>query len=199
MDSFGSTAMKNQENDLLGIWQRIESVLNNHVPETASTLSPPATDDQIRELEIAIGLMLPDDFRNSLKVHNGQIDPGKLHSFTYEGVFLDTKGIADTWKMLTDLDEGFRQRETNWDTHGHVEWWNRHWIPYTDANGDSLCINMNPTAERRGEIVCFVHDNPHEPGIAPSFGQWLETLASRLENHEFKVNEYGRLELEIPG
>ena len=75
-----------------------------------------------------------------------------------------------------------------------------HWIPYTIGNGDCLCINTNPDVRPNGnfgEIICHVHDNPHEPGIASSYGAWLDNLAQRLENQEFTVDEYGDLYLDI--
>jgi cell wall assembly regulator SMI1 len=171
------------------------------VPETALTLARPATDQEIDDLQTAIGLTFPGEFCQSLRVHNGQDDPTGCHRFFIEGLLADTKQIAETWRMLTDLDEDFRQRETNWDTHGHGEWWNCHWVPFTIGDGDCLCINLNPQVRPGstfGEIVCHVHDNPHGPGIAASYGAWLQRLAQRLENGEFTVNEYGYLDLNIP-
>jgi cell wall assembly regulator SMI1 len=171
-------------------WTRIERILRKHAPETALTLARPATDQEIDDLRKAIGLTLPGEFCQSLRVHNGQDDPTGCHRFFIEGLLADTKQIAEAWRMLTDLDEDFRQREPNWDTHGHGEWWNRHWVPFTIGDGDCLCINLNPQVRPGGtfgEIVCHVHDNPHEPGIAASYGAWLQRLAQRLENGEFTI------------
>jgi cell wall assembly regulator SMI1 len=182
-------------------WTRIERVLRERVPDTALTLAPPATDEEIDDLQRAINLTLPPEFCQSLRIHNGQNDPTRCHGFFIEGLLASTKQIAETWRMLTDLDEQFRQRETNWDTHGHGEWWNGHWVPFTIGDGDCLCINLNPQVRSGGtlgEIVCHVHDNPHESGIAASYGAWLQRLAERLEDGEFTINEYRRLDLNIP-
>jgi cell wall assembly regulator SMI1 len=170
------------------------------VPDTARTLAQPATDQEIDDLQAAIGLFLPAEFRESHKVHNGQDDPTRCHHFFTEGLLASTKQIAETWRMLTEIDEGFRQREPDWDTHGHGEWWNRHWVPFTIGEGDCLCINLNPQVRPGGtfgEIVCHVHDNPHEPGIAISYSAWLHRLAQRLERGEFTINQYGYLDLNI--
>jgi len=43
--------------------------------------------------------------------------------------------------------------------------------------------------------VCHEHDNPHEPGIAISYGAWLQRLAQMLENGEFTIDEYGYLNI----
>jgi cell wall assembly regulator SMI1 len=56
--------------DVAQTWTRIEQVLQKHVPDTARTLAGPATDEDIAELQAAIGLILPTDFCQSLKVHN---------------------------------------------------------------------------------------------------------------------------------
>lgn len=183
--------------DIRSVWTRIEQVLEQQVPETARTLAPPATDQEIAQLEEVLGLALPEDFIESLRVHNGQNDSSRCHTFIIEGLLASAAQIAETWRMLTELDDGFRQRETNWDTHGHGEWWNRKWVPFTIGDGDCLCINLNPQASI-GEILCHVHDSCHEPGIAVSYAAWLQELAQRLENGEFTVNEYGYLDLNIP-
>src|SRR6266851_8298885 len=115
--------MQATASEIAAIWTRIECVLHQHVPDTASTLARAATDREIADLQAAIGLVLPEDFRQSLELHNGQDDPTRCHSFTIEGLLARTNQIAETWRMLTDLDEGFRQQEANWDSHSRGEWW----------------------------------------------------------------------------
>lgn len=183
------------------IWTRIERVLECHVPETAATLAPPATEDEIAEAETATGLKFPTDLIASLKIHNGQNDPSCCHSFINEGLLASTQQIAETWRMLSDLEEEFHQSDQNWNALEHDEWWNRHWIPFTYGDGDCLCVNLNPhvrTGGQFGEIVCHIHDNPHEAGIALSYSEWLGNLARRLENHEFNIDEHGFLTLNTP-
>jgi cell wall assembly regulator SMI1 len=187
--------------DIREIWTRIERALAQHVPETAATLAPPASDEEIAELEAAIGLHLPDDYRQSLRVHNGQIDPTKCHHLTIEGLLATTKQVADTWRMLTEIDDGFRRREPNWDDPQRGAWWDRRWVPFTIGDGDCLCINLNPVVGRGGqfgEVVCHLNSNPHEPGIAASYGDWLSAVATKLEREDFVINEWGLLELFVP-
>jgi len=193
--------MPSARDDIPAIWARIAGVLERHVPHTARTLAHPATDREIAGLESAIGLELPTDFRQSLKTHNGQDDPTECHSFIIGSLFASTSQIAERWRLLTDVDERFRQEEPDWDAPDHGVWWNRHWVPFTiDSSGDSLCINLNPEVRPGGtfgEIVCHLHDSPHEPQGAPSYGAWLERLAQRLENGEFTIDD-GYLYLDLP-
>lgn len=185
--------------DVREFWRRIETILLEYAPETAKTVASPATEREIEELEQLVGLVLPETFKQSLRVHNGQNDPTKCHSFTGEGILLNAREIGQAWKTLSELDEDFRKKESGWDTHGFGAWWSRNWVPFTDSDGDSLCLNLSPQLGNRiGEVIAFIHDNPHEPGIAPSFVDWLESLAVRLEKGEFTVED-GYLLLNIPG
>src|SRR5436190_21108144 len=86
-----------------GIWRRIERVLADAVPETFATLAPPAGDADIAFVERAIGARLPADLAASLRVHNGQADPSRLHIVAPYWLLMGTAEIAETWRMLTDI------------------------------------------------------------------------------------------------
>jgi len=164
-------------------WKRIEDVLLAHAADAAKTLAEPATAEQISELERVLGYSLPESLTASLRIHNGQNDALRLHSFSKEGMFLSTREIAETWSMLT------QENGT-----AATNWWSPRWIPVVQADGSALCINMEfggPGGE--GEVIGFVHDSSYEAGVAPSFEKWLETLAGQLESGDFKVDEYGYL------
>src|SRR5262245_44851941 len=121
------------------LWKRIERVLQQHAPETAATLAPPATDQQIEVLEAAIGQPLPLDLRDSLKVHDGQRDPTRCHAFCGEGMLLSVAEIADRWKMVTEIDEDNRFSAAP----GQGSWWKISCIPFTDAEGNMFCVDMD--------------------------------------------------------
>lgn len=179
------------------LWQRVERFLQTHSPDTAATLAPATSDQEIAALEEAIGLTLPRTFRESLKVHNGQDDPTHSRAFTSEGLLLSTAAIAERWKMLTEIDEGERSRGRP----GYGQWWKTTCIPFTDAEGNMLCIDIDPGLnDRAGEVVCHVHDGEIERGIAASYRGWLSSLVDRLEAGHFQIDDYGRLWLdnEVP-
>jgi cell wall assembly regulator SMI1 len=174
------------------LWRRIEGALQAHVPETAKTLAPPATEPEIADLERAIHLNLPRDLRTSLAIHNGQIDPTRCHAFAREGILLDTRKIADRWTMITEIEETEGVRRAP----GQGPWWKRSCIPFTDAEGNMLCVDMDPALGNRiGELVCHVHDGEIERGLGACFGDWLASLAERLEAGQFRIDDYGYLRL----
>ena len=175
------------------LWRRIERVLQQHAPETAATIAPPATDQEIESLEAAICLTLPVALRASLNVHNGQLDPTRCHAFCGEGILLGTSEIADRWKMVTEIEEDNRFSAAP----GQGPWWKTTCIPFTDAEGDMLCVDMDPAlGDRTGEVVCHVHDSEIERGLGASYEAWLSSVAARLEAGRFRVDDYGYLWLE---
>lgn len=178
---------------ILDLWRRIERVLEQHAPETAATLAPPATDQDINVLEAAINQPLPADLRASLKVHNGQRDPTRCHAFCGEGMLLATTEIADRWKMVTEIDEDNRFSAAP----GQGPWWKTTCIPFTDAEGNMLCVDMDSSlAGRTGEVVCHVHDSEIERGLGDSYKVWLSSLAERLDAGRFRIDDYGYLWLD---
>lgn len=46
--------------------------LSQHWPDGLKDLGPPATDEEIRNLETTLGVSLPRDFVEFLRIHNGQ-------------------------------------------------------------------------------------------------------------------------------
>jgi cell wall assembly regulator SMI1 len=175
------------------LWQRIERVLKQHAPETAGTLAPPATDQEIDALEAAICQTLPTDLRASLKIHNGQRDPSRCHAFCGEGMLLTTAEIADRWNIVTEIDEDVRFSAAP----GRGPWWKKSCIPFTDAEGNMLCVDMDPSlGSRTGEVVCHVHDGEIERGLGASYQAWLSSLAERLGAGRFRIDDYGYLWLD---
>src|SRR5262249_46144682 len=80
-------------------WERIRAFY----PQ--DTLNPGATPDAIAAFEESIGLLLPDDFKESLRIHDG----GDNFWFTStSGEFLSLDGMLKQWKMCR---QGLRKGE----------------------------------------------------------------------------------------
>jgi cell wall assembly regulator SMI1 len=65
-------------------WRRIEAWLDEHLPAVKTTLRPGVTDEDPATFEDALGRPLPDEVRQSWKVHDGQKEgrgntPGLLY------------------------------------------------------------------------------------------------------------------------
>jgi cell wall assembly regulator SMI1 len=185
------------DTNISDLWKRIERVLEQHAPETAATLAPAATDQQIEALEAAIGQSLPMALRASLKIHDGQRDATRCHQFCGEGMLLSAAEIADRWKMVSEIDEENRFSAAP----GQGPWWKTSCIPFTDADGNMLCVDMDRSlGSGVGEVVCHVHDSEIERGLGASYEAWLWSLAARLEAGRFRIDDNGYLwlETEVP-
>jgi cell wall assembly regulator SMI1 len=174
-------------------WNTIETVLAREDPEAHASLAPGASEEQVRVLEQALGTSLPQDFRESLRHHNGQRLPNSEHSFVDHGFLLPCALIAEMRDMLNQIDaEVLDQIRVEGRPIPPGEWWNRNYVPFLDANGNMLCVDLDATHRHQfGEVVWHVHDGNVDRGVAPLYIGWLEKIAGRLDSGQFKVGEFG--------
>ena len=187
--------MKNSSNFVAEIWTRIEAVLVAHATEVIQTLSPPASAAEIAKLEAGIGLSLPGDLRRSLEIHNGQNDPTQCLNFCGRASLMSSADILRDWNMLTeigvDLDRvnGIDTTERN-SLNG--DWWRRSCIPFGHFNGEYWCVDtLAGLGLEAGRIVEFTRNGPMEETNVRSFADWLEQVASALEENRFDRQLYG--------
>src|SRR4029078_4013742 len=53
-------------------WARLKKWYKANLPEVLPTLRPPASAKRIKQFEKTTGLTIPDDWRESLQIHDGQ-------------------------------------------------------------------------------------------------------------------------------
>jgi cell wall assembly regulator SMI1 len=132
-------------------WRAIEDVLRDDANAVFLALREPASDAELRRLESKLAAKLPTDFVQSWKTHDGLRDSylGQIRLFNY-WAFLPIDAILAEWKTMTDLqaDCGFdgcqfevTPRIKN-DAH-----WRPGWMPFLDADGDKVVIDLDPGPE----------------------------------------------------
>ena len=108
-------------------------------------LNPPATDAQIEELTIALGVDLPKDFIDVLRIHNGQ--KGESAWLFDSQEFLSTHRIIEEfniWKNL--LNSELKGKLSTADEGVKNDWYNLNWIPFTtDGCGNHYCFDLSPS------------------------------------------------------
>ncbi len=166
------------------IWQRIEVWLSENAPEVLGTLQQGATNEQIAELEQGIGVQLPEDVRESFRIHNGQIDYS--FGFIHAVELLSLTRVWQEWSVWKELrDNGTFETFTS-EPQQEIkgDWWNECWIPLTyDGSGNHHCLDMAPTAAGTpGQIITMWHDSGDREVVAGSYRIWLENFAADLEN-----------------
>jgi cell wall assembly regulator SMI1 len=171
-------------------WSLIEAALRACAPRLIDTLGPAATDLEIAGLERAIGLRLPGELKASLRCHNGQRDPSRLWSFTDGGMLLSASEIAGRWRMVDSIHRDLSSRPAPIAGYTPEPWWKPTLIPFTDDNGDLLCVDTDGTLGTRcGEVIWFVHDDSLSGPIAESYGRWLRNIAAKVREGALVVEQ----------
>ena len=178
------------------LWIQLENWLSAHWPSGLAELNPPATDQEIASLEAALGVSLPKDFVDCLKVHNGQ---SPTSGGLFDGSeFLSCAAIQGQWSVWKDLlDSGeFDGIESEPQEGIRSDWWNARWIPFThNGGGDHLCIDLAPgEGGHVGQVITMWHDMGERAVQAKSFRAWFsEYVAAVVAGDYVYSDDYGGL------
>lgn len=176
--------------DIAMLWRELEEMLREIAPTVPPTLNPPATDSELNALQNDTGLVLPNDFRQSLQIHNGQHDPSRLELLTGYGILLSCEEIVKAWRMLSEI----------LDDVGPIadgsEWWNKSYLPIADYEGDFLCIDLTPQCF--GNVHLHVHDSTIERHVAVTYTGWLSDVVDVFKYRRFNDSE-GFIDFWSPG
>ena len=177
------------------IWARIEGWLRQHAPDALGVLYPPAPPETIRAFETAVGAALPDDYRESLAIHDGEQGSPVLFS---PWALTATEWAVRSWRTMRSVERELARdlpRRVPVVVVGPVAavWWSESWIPFaSNGAGYDLCLDLDPApGGRRGQVIEFRHDISKRIVRAPSFADWLRANADDLENGRYEIDEDG--------
>lgn len=182
-------------------WKRIEAWYAEYAYATAKSLAVGASAAAVKRFEKAIGLRLPDDFRESVTIHDGG---GWWVPWRF-GELQSLDQILEQWKMYSEwqatgkyaTDEG-GDWKTN-DIKGSIKpvFWNKKRIYVTNNSGDHLTLDLDPPSDGTyGQVI----DHSHEVGptvvVATGWGEFLRNLVEDLESGKYVyLEEAGSIEL----
>ena len=189
--------------DIRSIWQRLESWGESNAPNMLEDLNPPADDAAISVLEDQLGLQLPDAFKTTLQIHDGENDGWPCKVFADRGAFLPATRIADEWRQRQeiagqidlddDMDPEELAREGIISVSGPVNavMFDRAWIPIMDCNGDVFwALDFNPAnGGVAGQVIEVDWECCSWTVIAKSFQELLESYVDELEAGAFQVKD----------
>ncbi|MBS0260785.1 MAG: SMI1/KNR4 family protein [Planctomycetes bacterium] len=184
-------------------WRRIETWLKDHAPQIFATLRPGASEEELRRIEQTIGQSLPDDVRESYRIHDGQnrwIDdddyvPGVFFGLCPRPLHYD-EGVEWCWLHRTarnpeDFDESnpeVRERFQSFPKGAiRLAWMRAGWVPlYWDSGRSFLGVDLDPAPEGTvGQVIPFGWDfgvgSAQKYVLAPSWAHFLEDVADELE------------------
>jgi cell wall assembly regulator SMI1 len=168
------------------LWERMENWLKKHAPEVLEDLNPGATESEIMELEVALGIKLPESFKDSLRIHNGQSGDSQWLVAGWE--LLSTQRILDEWTVWKELYD--KESFEEWSPEPQVGianvWWQPAWIPITyNGCGDHHCLDLAPTNEaNKGQIISMWHDSEEREILGKSYKEWFAHLVQTFEAND---------------
>jgi cell wall assembly regulator SMI1 len=157
------------------LWERIERWLANHAPATLASLNPPASADDLTQVETALGRPLPAELTASLRRHNGTDEHRRTGRFALAGyMLLSTSQIVARWQMIERLlaDRPRSDRDAVWQSH---------WVPFAASVGADMLYLDQPAGAREATVGAFVHDDFPRPNEWPSYSALLDQTAHAVE------------------
>lgn len=166
-------------------FDKFKQWLEENYPDGLLDLNPPATNEEIEELTISLGVQLPDEFISILKIHNGQ--KGEAAWLFDSQEFLSTYRIIEeynTWKKLQEKE--LKNKISTPDSGVKNDWWNKNWIPITsDGCGNSYCLDLLPNQSgTRGQIITLWYEFSQREIVAKSISQWFDEYLNDLYSGE---------------
>jgi cell wall assembly regulator SMI1 len=154
------------------VWNRIHEWLDVNAPEGYGRLRPGASAEAIRAAGKAMGLILPADGKASYRIHDGQgNEPGLIGG---EGwCLLSLQEMVENWNRCSQADEASAYRLP-------VAW---------GGLGDYVFLDFGSELQQSGVVMVQRHDRHDPDPIAPSFRDWLEEFADKLDDGEFMYSE----------
>lgn len=169
-------------------WERIEAEIKRLKWAKSRKLNKGASAASLAKVEKTLGVTLPDEFRESYALHDGQ-DSGTafLLGPSDEGYcLLPLAQVLKEAKIWADLKEDFADEEVSADKGVRADWWNTKWLPIAgNGGGDFLCLDLAPAkGGQLGQIITMNHESPTRELWAKSFGEWLHSVAEQLKDVE---------------
>ena len=159
-----------------------------------NSLQGPASEDDIKKLEKALKLNLPDDFKESLLIHNGQNENDYLITFVDYQKLLSVNKMIENYKMFCNLFgkkefSVIKPEDCKYIKRNYI--YNHKWLKFTESDSDGLILDFDPAEKgTAGQIFFRPHDdNPTDKVIAKSYEEWLKILCEKIENNEYEIND----------
>jgi cell wall assembly regulator SMI1 len=180
-------------------WKRLKRWSAANLPQDGDEGEDclPASDEQLREFEIAIGAKLPKEVRDSYRVYNGQCaGAGIVYGLAVVPLsesLAHWQGWVDGYKDNVEDDSaaGLDSSCSSFpDGFVRPVYFDNGWIPLTyDSGGNYVAIDLNPGPRgTRGQVIVFGRDDVFHTVLALSWGQFLTDLANELESGNFRLD-----------
>jgi cell wall assembly regulator SMI1 len=175
----------------------LEKWLSEYLPEVLDDLRPGASLEMVQQLESAIGVRLPDSFKNLYLWHDGQNMSTRTGPW-YGLRFLPVNRIQKEYEMwqqvlrdsseesLISLNAIMKSTPQQFVKR---EYANLKWIPFAyDNGGNYLGIDLDPDIQGTvGQVINFGRDEERKIAIADSLESYLDWMLQKLVDGNFIV------------
>lgn len=180
------------EEDLSPVLARLDAWYAANLAPDKYVFNPPASDQELDAFEKEVGIHMPPSYRQLYKWHDGEDNDRWGH--IYGLPLLPLQRAAAEWRQWrrTEADLGSRYAVPGkgWPD-GAVDpaYTNPRWIPLTaDGSGGHIGLDLDPwPGGRVGQIILFGRDEDVKIVLAQSLAQFLEWIATLLENGNFRL------------
>jgi len=170
--------------NIANYWKTIETFLKIIDVDIFNSLSEPANESSIKKLENIMKVNLPDAFKESLLIHNGQNETENFNAFVDSQKLLSLDEMINIHEKLYDT---FHENQTmeyikkpyqcNYIKRNFL--YNPKWLKFTKSNIsklDGLIIDFDPAEKGAvGQIFFRPERNiPKDKIAAKSYENWLE-------------------------
>lgn len=186
--------------DMAALWEQLEAWSKEHAPAMLTELNPGATEEQLEKLEQALGRELPADYRESLRVHNGEADGWPFRVFADMGSYHSCDVVLEDRKayqeVADDVDYGFDEPDDDVITvEGPVKavLFDDAWVPIMNSNGDVFwALDFAPKAGGvEGQVIEVDYEGCSWKVVANSFGELMEKYVKALQAGEYEIDSEG--------
>jgi cell wall assembly regulator SMI1 len=184
--------------DIERLWSRLEVWAGANAPELLSDLNPGATTDQVQLLESELGVTLPDAFKASLALHNGENDGWPCKAFVDRGAYLSTSRIVEEWRQRQQFGEDIEEdpaeliQQDVITVEGPVQprMFLTRWVPFLECNGDVFwAMDFSPVeGGTQGQIIEVDWECCSWKVVADSFAGFFENYVLELERGELTAS-----------
>lgn len=195
-------------------WAKIGAWLGKHLPAVKASLRPGISREDLAAFEEAIGRPLPEDVRESCRIHDGQ---RPISGGAYGGVIfgqalcplldgadsMTRKSVLSEWRHWAEIRADFAKDPDDLALMRrdcasvsaeaiHCDYTNAGWIPLYSEEGyaASFGVDLDPGPRGvTGQVINFGRDDRKKYVLAWSWKQLLHEVAVELEAGNFAVND----------
>jgi len=159
------------------------------------SMSPPATDAELVDLERQLGWLVPSPLRSAWLVANGGeayspvfARPGRLTGHDFLSVE-QALAECESLRRRAPSYEGYEEPDPR-GTRIKEGWYQPGWLPFAGFGGGSLLLMIDVTpgsAGTIGQVISYTHDPDQIEFVAASFEEFLERSAEAIA---VDANEY---------